>query len=155
MDSTLPTSVSDPVAPPAQNQTTAPSSPSGGKEQEALSGSSVTMEAVSPDEVDIPTEVSEAGVEAPEAIDVPLDVQKLGVQPSGASQQMMIQSPVGGGVVLPISDDQVVKGLHEQILSSLRWLAEICRKQLKRVHFTLRVIHGKVFRVPTHNAAHA
>lgn len=110
-----------------------------GKEQEIIP--SPQTEAV------IPVELQEAGVEVrKENIDIPLDIERFGVLPTGAAQSVSIQSSFGT-VTLPISDDVVVKGLHENILSSLRWLAEICMKQLKRVHFTLRVIHGKVFRV--------
>ncbi len=40
-------------------------------------------------------------------------------------------------VTLPLTEDQVEKGLHHQIWDSIRWLAEWCVRQIK-------MLHGKV-----------
>lgn len=122
----------------------------GGKEHEPVSAS-VNMEAIGLPEEAITDEVKEMGVEVyPETIEVPPALQKLGVSASGPSQTVVHQGASGTTTIaLPISDDQVVKGLHASIASSLRWLAEWCVRQLKEGHVALKVIHGKVFRIHT------
>lgn len=122
------------------------SSPSG-KEQEVVK--IIAPEAVSEisHEVSLPQEVEKAGVEIiKETIELPPDVKKLGVTTTGPS------TPVAAAtttlqVTLPISDQQVVAGLHAQILSSLRWLAIWCVRKLKKAHIALKKIHGKIVRV--------
>jgi len=42
-----------------------------------------------------------------------------------------------GVVELPLTEEQVVKGLHHKVVDGLRWLAEWCVRQIK-------VLHGKV-----------
>lgn len=98
-------------------------------------------------EIEVPEEVEKAGVRRiGETIELPPDVKKLGVTHAGVSV------PVGSvaalpAVALPISDQQVVTGLHAQVLSALRWLSVWCIKKLKKAHVALKVIHGKVMRV--------
>lgn len=140
---------------PAQsddNQKTAQSRPAVvssalGKEQE---GAKVTSgEGVSEisQEVSLPLEVEKAGVEAiRETIELPPDVEKLGVTPTGSSVPVATTT-VLPQVTLPISDQQVVSGLHVQLLSSLRWLAVWCIRKLKKAHIVLTRIHGKIVRV--------
>ena len=97
-------------------------------------------------EVEISPEVEKAGVTAyRETIELPPDVKKLGVTPTGAATPVV--TAVVPPVILPISDDKVVAGLHAQILSSLRWLAVWCIKKLKKAHIILKTIHGKIIRV--------
>lgn len=97
-------------------------------------------------EIEVPEEVEKAGVKRiGETIELPPDVKKLGVTHAGVSVPVVsVALPV---VTLPISDQQVVTGLHAQVLSALRWLAEWCIKKLKRAHIALKVMHGKVMRV--------
>lgn len=90
-------------------------------------------------------EVEESGVKArQEEIRVDVELQSIGVKPTGTSTPM----PTNPTIILPIPDDEVEKGLHQKIFYSIRWLAEWCMFQLKRAHLTLKVIHGKVRRIP-------
>lgn len=116
------------------------------KEQEALKSTAgeVVQEIVK--DVEISPEVERVGVTAVnrQSIELPPDVKKLGVTPSGPSTPVSTTTTT---VVLPISDQQVVAGLHAQIISSLRWLAVWCLKKLQKAHVMLKVIHGKIVRV--------
>ena len=77
-----------------------------------------------------------------ETIDLPDDVKELGGQSTGQAVFTAQQK-----VELPISDEQVMEGLHAPITSSLRWLAEYCIYLLKRAHLQLKEAHGKAVRV--------
>lgn len=97
-------------------------------------------------EVELEPEVEAAGVEKKsERVTLPPDVKKMGVTPVGPSQKVVATST---SVKLPLTDDQVTTGLHAQIISSIRWLAEWCVRQLKKAHFHLRVIAGHTIREP-------
>lgn len=117
------------------------------KEQEPAGIVSAETVAEISTEIEVPEEVEKAGVKRiGETIELPPDVKKLGVTHAGVSV------PVGSvaalpAVALPISDQQVVTGLHAQVLSALRWLSVWCIKKLKKAHVALKVIHGKVMRV--------
>lgn len=116
------------------------------KEQEPAATVSAETVAEISTEIEVGQEVEKAGVRRiGETIELPPDIKKLGVTHAGASV------PVGSvalpGVALPISDQQVVTGLHAQVLSALRWLSVWCIKKLKKAHVALKVIHGKVMRV--------
>ena len=45
-------------------------------------------------------------------------------------------------VTLPLTEEQVVKGLHEHIWDSVRWLAEWCVRQIKMLHGRVRYKEG-------------
>lgn len=116
------------------------------KEQEAIKSTSgeVVQEVIK--DVEISPVVERAGVTAVnrQSIELPPDVKKLGVTPSGTSTPVSTTTTT---VVLPISDQQVVAGLHAQIVSSLRWLAVWCLKKLQKAHIILKNIHGKIVRI--------
>ncbi len=97
-------------------------------------------------EMEIPKEVEGVGlVKIKETIELPPDVKKLGVAPSGPSAPVVtITLPQ---VVLPISDQKVIVGLHVRLLNSLHWLATWCIRKLNKAHIALKVIHGKIIRV--------
>ncbi|MCJ7740091.1 hypothetical protein MUP32_02110 [Candidatus Microgenomates bacterium] len=119
------------------------------KEHEARG--SLSAEAVSEisTEVELPKEVEQAGVQKfADTIELPPDLKKLGVGPSGSTTPVT-QTAALPPVVLPISDQTVVQGLHTQITNALRWLAVWCVKKLKKAHVALKVIHGKIVRVKT------
>lgn len=98
-------------------------------------------------EVEIPSEVEKAGVVSfKETIELPPDIRKLGVTQIGASVPVQ-NAPLLPQVDLPISDSQVVVGLHAGIGNAFRWLANWCIKKLKKAHVALKVIHGKIIRV--------
>lgn len=97
-------------------------------------------------EMEIPEEVEKAGVtKFKDTIELPPDVKKLGVIPSGSSIPVA-STTVLPQVVLPISDQKVVEGLHSSITSAFKWLSIWCLKKLKKAHVALKVIHGKITR---------
>lgn len=55
------------------------------------------------------------------------------------TQQVLLgsASPQNPVVTLPLTQEQVVKGLHHKVMDGMRWLAEWCLRQIK-------VLHGKV-----------
>lgn len=129
------------------NQQNAVSSGIHGKESEAVTiSASETVQEVSK-VPEIPKEVESAGITAVSGtIELPPDVKKLGVTQSGASVPVTTTTALPQ-VVLPISDQQVMAGLHAKITSAFRWLSAWCIKKLKKAHIALKVIHGKIIRI--------
>lgn len=129
-----------------QAQTPSPQAQSGpglGEKEKEVIGSKEVIREVGK-EIEPPKEVEEAGVKLKkEEIKLPPPVEKLGVKPSGPA----VPLPSQPTVTLPLTDDQVMKGLVSPIISSLRWLAEFCLRQLKKTHLTLKKVHGKIVRV--------
>lgn len=78
----------------------------------------------------------------PEKVEIPQDVADQGVESTGNSQFSSYNS-----VKLPITDDEVVKGLKTPISSSVRWLAEFCLFILRKAHIKLKTAHGKAVRM--------
>lgn len=92
-------------------------------------------------------EIREIGGEVrPETVRLPEIVKALGVSHSGATTPVVDDSQTVV-ITLPLTDDQIVVGLHRQIYNSLRWLAEWCVRQLKMAHVQLKKVHGKVMRI--------
>jgi len=115
-----------------------------GKEREFSSVSpSEQIKEITP-RLEVPEEVEKAGVTKIGEFELPPDVTKLGVTHTGPTAPVTTSLPP---VTLPISDQQVVTGLHAQVASALLWLAVWCLKKLKKAHLTLKVIHGKITRV--------
>ncbi len=77
-----------------------------------------------------------------ETIELPPNLKKMGLQVVTSTKFPSYQT-----VVLPISDDKVLQGLHAPIYSSLRWLATLAWYILQKAHLTLKIIHGHVVRV--------
>lgn len=118
-----------------------------GKERELIGQGTTEVVSEISQEVELPKEVEKAGVEAlKDTIELPPDIKKLGVTPAGPTTPVAITVPLPK-VVLPISDQQIVAGLHVQIINSLRWLALWCVRKLKIAHIKLKEIHGKIVRV--------
>lgn len=119
---------------PTGNNPTPPSSliSSGieGKEKEA--GLTSAESAVRPvgQEVEVSPEVISAGVKVqPTTIPIPPQVQQMGVKPAG--QNVPAGAPA---VTLPLSDDQIARGLKQSIWSSWHWLAQWCVRKIKQLH---------------------
>lgn len=87
-------------------------------------------------------EVKEYVEERQENVQVPSDLQQSGVEPVQSTQ-----FPAYQAVKLPITDEQVMAGLHQPKNSSFRWLAELAMYLLKKAHITLKTVHGHVVRV--------
>ena len=97
-------------------------------------------------EMPLAPEVVTAGVTIhPTTVHIPIPVAQLGVRATGPAAPTSDVSTI----VLPLTDDQIANGLHQSILSSWRWLAEWCTKQLKQAHFMLKFVHGKIVRTKT------
>lgn len=77
-----------------------------------------------------------------ESIKLPSDLSMIGLQPFSSTQFSSYKN-----VKLPISDEKIIKGLHEPITSSYRWLAEFAVFILRQAHLALRVVHGKIIRI--------
>lgn len=114
------------------------------REQEVIPSAEVApISEVLPD-VEIAPELESIGLEKrSETIDLPPDMKKMGVTAVGAAQPVFDDTQT---ISLPLTDDQIIVGLHAQIVSSLRWLAEWCIRQLKRAHVKLKTVHGKIIR---------
>ena len=108
-------------------------SPTGsfGKEQESgIIGSSESALQDLGKEMDLPKEVLSAGVRTqPITVSIPPQVSSLGVKVTGTPVQMIKTA----SQALPLSDVQIAEGLHTNIASSIRWLAEWCRYKLKKL----------------------
>lgn len=133
------------VPPAAANLTTLTQIQAGpNKEVEAPVPSETSQLEEVTGEMEISPEFEAAGIEVQrDNVDVPQDLVKMGVQPTGPAQQ---HPPVAKTVNLPLTDDQIITGLHAQIISSLRWLAEWCMRQLKAAHLHVRWVKGKIIR---------
>lgn len=95
-------------------------------------------------EEQISTEVKELGVEQKrENFSIPAELKESGFRQSGISAPVNYKPTLH----LPINDEKIEQGLHANILSSIRWLSEWCKFQLKRLHLAIKVIHGRVIRV--------
>jgi hypothetical protein len=83
-------------------------------------------------DVELPREVSASGVRVqPTSVAVPKAVSSLGVKPVGSSKV-----PQTSGQTMPLTDDQIAKGLTQSIANSWRWLAEWCKKRLKQLRLS-------------------
>lgn len=88
-------------------------------------------------------EVSSFLTKKHEFIQLPPDLSAIGVK----SIEDTETNSFFDKVKLPLSDDEVVQGMHAPITSSLRWLATFAIYLLLQAHLTLKVMHGKVRRV--------
>lgn len=146
------TGISVPSVTPVQNPNNTPQAPisigsSQGKEFETVKITDSEAVGEVSKEPEIPKEVEKAGVvKVSETIELPPDVKKLGVTPSSSSIPMNV-TQVLPKVVLPISDQQIIVGLHAKVTSAFKWLSIWCIRQLKKAHVALKVIHGKIIRV--------
>jgi hypothetical protein len=95
-------------------------------------------------ETELSPEVVKAGVKmSSDSVVLPKIVQQMGVHVVGP------QAPVpaeAAAISLPLSDEQIAKGLHQSILTSWRWLSEWCKRQLLQAHLTIKSMHGKTVR---------
>lgn len=86
-------------------------------------------------EVVLPKEVSQAGVSVtPQTVVLPPPVVSQGVQSVGAN---VPPHPTNGSTVtLPLTEEQMTKALKESVQESVRWLAEWCVRQIKKMHMS-------------------
>jgi hypothetical protein len=113
--------------------------------KEAMPGISMEIPAIKEVGAEMPlsAEVAGAGVKVqPTTVILPKPVASLGVKAVGD-----VAAPQAPVVTLPLSDEQIAKGLNASLTTSVRWLAEWCVRKLKQVHMGIRSLHGKVTRV--------
>lgn len=117
--------------------TVSPTAPTGsmGKEVEGGIGlAEAGLRDTSGVEVEIPKEVASAGVKVqPTTVPIPPPVAQMGVTPAGAN----VPGQTTTTVVLPLTDDQLAKGLKASISSSIRWLAVWCVRRIKQLQKTI------------------
>lgn len=98
-------------------------------------------------DTELSPEVRMAGVSMKsDTIELPHLVQKMGVSAVGPAAPPASQV---AAITLPLTDDQIAQGLHQSLLSSWRWLAEWCERQLKQAHILLTSAKGKTTRSNT------
>lgn len=77
-----------------------------------------------------------------ETVEVSPELKDLGVEARGEAAFQKTEE-----VKLPLTDEKIEEGLHQPIISSWRWLAELALYILKQAHLTLKKVHGHIRRV--------
>lgn len=80
----------------------------------------------------------------PEVVPVSEELKEMGVESTATSMFTTVDPKH-----LPLSDAQIFAGEKAPPSTAIRWLSEICLKALKKINQTLKLIHGKVTRVPS------
>ena len=115
-----------------------------GKEKELLPQSEAPLLEEIKTDLELSPELEKAGLERrSETIHLPQDLQNMGVTAHGPAQPVSQQAAT---IALPLTDDQIDLALHQKIWSNIRWLGEWCVRQLRKAHFHLKKISGKVVR---------
>ncbi len=68
----------------------------------------------------------------------------MGVKPL---KQTPVINSSGTVIALPLTDDQIIQGLQQNVTNSWRWLAQWCLRKLKQLHLILKSIHGQIVRI--------
>lgn len=117
--------------PDDQQAPTPTATPSGNKEVVGAVEVQDGLRDATGQEADLPKEVISAGVQVkPTSIPIPAPVAQMGVKPAGNNVPTQTTTKVS----LPLTQDQIAKGLRESIVNSIRWLAEWCVKRMKQLH---------------------
>lgn len=137
-----------PQQPVSDKPVVTPISSSGvGKEIESAETtlSEVTKDVEHHKDGELPKEVSAVGVRLqPTIIELPTIVQNAGVQVVNTVAQPV---PVTTTIALPLSDEQMAKGLHESVVNSVRWLTEWCVRRLKQMHILVHNTSEKLVKL--------
>jgi hypothetical protein len=100
----------------------------------AVVSAELPLKSASP-EIQLPKEVSSAGVTVhPTTVKLPQNVVQAGLTPVAKGTNAV---PTGQGVTLPLSDEQIVQGLHKGVKTSWRWFAEWCVRRMKQMHLPI------------------
>jgi len=86
-------------------------------------------------EIELSKEVILSGVQVHSADKPPQIIEEQSVV-RVAQAAPKAQIP-GDSVVLPLTDEQIAKALHQSVTTSVRWLAEWCVRKMKVVHATV------------------
>ena len=72
------------------------------------------------------------------------------VERSGAVQHTGPTTPIpqqpSPTITLPLSDEEIVRGLHAHVWQSIRWLAVWCVRKLQKARIRVKELHGKLIR---------
>lgn len=121
---------------------------SSSKESEPVNSTPKAEVAVHDDEL-LEVEAQEAGLEMAQPVmqELPPDLTQIGITLAQPSVSGVVAQP-SLLIQMPLTDEQIEKGLHEEMKSSWRWLAEECIRRLKIAHILLKQVHGKLVRMP-------
>ncbi|NCN58716.1 hypothetical protein COW99_05445 [Candidatus Roizmanbacteria bacterium CG22_combo_CG10-13_8_21_14_all_38_20] len=89
-------------------------------------------------------EVAEHVKEISQRPEIPKDVEKAGLQHTGPTTP--VNQTTGTTVKLPLTDDEIVKGLHAHVWESVRWMSIWCVRQLKKAHIAIKEVHGRLIK---------
>ena len=104
----------------------------GGKEGEVFPVSAEFPLKAIGQEVDLPKEVESVGVQVqPTTVNLPQIVSDQGVQSVG--HNVPVTPTSGKSITLPLTDDQIEQALKKNMTHSIRWLAEWCVYQVKKM----------------------
>lgn len=95
-------------------------------------------------EIKKPKEVAEHIKEVSQRPEIPKDVEKAGLQHTGPTTPF--RQATKETAKLPLTDDEIVKGLHAHIWESIRWMSIWCVRQLKKAHVAIKEVHGRLIR---------
>jgi hypothetical protein len=124
--------------------TPSPTATSVGKEVEVIAPVEHVVSTEQGKDIELPKEVSAIGVTIqPTTVVLPSIVQKSGVT---AINPISSVTPLVSSKPLPLSDEEIAKGLHEGVVTSVRWLAEWCMRRLKQMHIAVKDVGGKLVR---------
>lgn len=144
---TLPSTTSSQGVPGSAGNSFVPAAGSMAKEVAPITATTAEIPVVTEagKETELSPEVVKAGVKmSADSIVLPKLVQQMGVQAVGPQAPAAAQA---AAISLPLSDEQIAKGLHQSIMTSWRWLAEWCKRQLLQAHLTIKSMQGKTVRM--------
>ncbi len=67
------------------------------------------------------------------------EVESAVIDPSTGQAIMQSVAPKNPQITLPLTDDQIQVGLQHKVFDAIRWLAEWCVRQLKKMHKTAKL----------------
>lgn len=116
----------------------------GGKEEEPI-GNETLKEAPGEFKETAPAKEVSAFIKPTSVVpEIPPEIEKTGVIKHTGPTTPIPKKPTS--VNLPLTDEQIVRGLHAHIWESLRWLAVWCVRKLKKAHIFVREAHGRLIR---------
>lgn len=94
-------------------------------------------------EHEVSPEVADYVEEQKDLPEIPQDLKDMGVE----ATQKPVQYPHHQTVKVPLTDEQIIQASKAPIDSSIRWLAEFCKRVLHKANIRLKVAEGKATRI--------
>lgn len=94
-------------------------------------------------EHEVSPEVADYVEEQKDLPEIPKDLQDIGVE----ATQKPVQYPHHQTIKVPLTDEQIIQASKAPMDSSIRWLAEFCKRILHRANIRLKVAEGKATRI--------